>query len=185
MVSLTLPPPGILALLIALVGAAAAYDIPYRRIPNWLTASGALCGLGMNAFLYQGWPGLRLSLGGLALGFGAYFVLYMLRAMGAGDVKLMGAIGAMVGWQDWVGIFVVTAIIGGFASLALITLRGRIKKTLWNVGFVLSEMKSGRPAYLANEELDVRSAKAVGLPHGAVIAAGTLVFLAMSAHFTS
>lgn len=139
----------------------------------------------MNAFLYRGWPGLRLSLGGLALGFGAYFMLYMLRAMGAGDVKLMAALGAMVGWQDWVGIFIITAIIGGFTSLVLMTLRGRVKKTLWNVGFVLSEMKSGRAAYLANEELDVRSSKAVGLPHGAVIAAATLVFLAMSAHFTS
>jgi prepilin peptidase CpaA len=185
MFSLTLPPPGITALLFALVIGAAAYDIPYRRIPNWLTASGALLGLGMNTFLYQGWPGLRFSLGGLALGFGAYFMLYMLRAMGAGDAKLMAAVGAMVGWQDWLGIFVVTAIIGGFASLALMTLRGRVKKTLWNVGFVLSEMKSGRAAYLANEELDVRSAKSVGLPHGAVIAAATLMFLAMSAHFTS
>jgi prepilin peptidase CpaA len=185
MFSLTLPPPGIMALLFALVIGAAAYDIPYRRIPNWLTASGVLLGLGMNTFLYQGWPGLRFSLGGLALGFGAYLMLYMLRAMGAGDAKLMAAVGAMVGWQDWVGIFIVTAIVGGFASLALMTLRGRVRKTLWNVGFVLSEMKSGRAAYLANEELDVRSAKSVGLPHGAVIAAATLLFLAMSAHFTS
>jgi hypothetical protein len=64
------------------------------------------------------------------------------------------------------------------------TLRGRVKKTLWNVVFVLTEMKNGRAAYLANEELDVRSTKAVGLPHGAVIAAATLVFVAMSAHFT-
>jgi prepilin peptidase CpaA len=185
MFSLTLPPPGILALLFALVAGAAAYDIPYRRIPNWLTATGVLLGIGMNMFLYQGLPGLRISLGGLALGFGSYFMLYMLRAMGAGDVKLMAAVGAMVGWQDWVAIFILTAIIGGFASLALMTLRGRVKKTLWNVGFVLSEMKSGRAAYLANEELDVRSAKSVGLPHGAVIAAATLAFVAMSAHFTS
>jgi hypothetical protein len=63
-------------------------------------------------------------------------------------------------------------------------MRGRVKKTLWNVGFVLSEMKSGRAAYLANEELDVRSAKSVGLPHGVVIAAATLLFVAMSARFT-
>ena len=183
MISLTLPPPGTLILLIALIVAAAAYDIPYRRIPNWLTASGALAGIAMNMFLYEGWPGLRLAFGGLAVGFGIYFMLYAIRAMGAGDVKLMAAVGAMVGWQDWVAIFLITAIIGGFASLTLMTLRGRVKKTLWNVGFVLTEMKSGRAAYLTNEELDVRSARAVGLPHGAVIAAGTLVFLALSAHF--
>jgi prepilin peptidase CpaA len=185
MLSFTLPPPGIAVLLLALVAGAAAYDVPFRRIPNWLTATGVLLGIAMNTFLYQGWPGLRMSLIGLAVGFSAYFVLYSLRAMGAGDVKLMAAIGAMVGWQDWFGIFIVTAIIGGFASMVLMALRGRVKKTLWNVGFVLSEMKSGRAAYLSNEELDVRSSKAIGLPHGAVIAAGTVVFLGLSMHFAS
>jgi prepilin peptidase CpaA len=180
----TLPPPGILALLIALVLIATVYDVRFRRIPNWLTVTGVLAGLGMNTFLYQGWPGLRLSLAGLAVGFGVYFALFALRAMGGGDVKLMAAVGAMVGLPDWFGIFMVTAIIGGFAGLALVALRGRVKKTMWNVGFILSEMKSGRPAYLAKEELDVRSPKSVGLPHGAVIAAGTIVFLALSTHFS-
>ena len=183
MLSFTLPPPGIAALLLALVIAAAAYDVPFRRIPNWLTATGVLLGLAMNTFLYQGWPGLKMSLIGLAVSFGVYFVLYSLRAMGAGDVKLMAAIGAMVGWQDWFGIFLVTALIGGVASLVLIALRRRFKKTMWNVGFVLTEMKNGRAAYLSNEELDVRSPKAIGLPHGAVIAAGTLAFLGLSIHF--
>jgi prepilin peptidase CpaA len=185
MFNLTLPPPGIVALLFALVTGAAAFDIPYRRIPNWLTASGMLAGVGMNAFLYPGWSGLRFSLAGLAFGFGVYFLLYILRAMGAGDVKLMGALGAMAGWQNWVGIFLITAIIGGVASLTLMTMRGRVQKTLWNAGFIVTEMMSGRAAYLANEELDVRSNRAVGLPHAAVVAAGTLVFLAMSAHYAA
>jgi prepilin peptidase CpaA len=183
MFSFTLPPPGIAALLLALVVGAAGYDIPFRRIPNWLTGSGIVLGMTMNSFLYPGWEGLRLSLLGLALGFGSYFMLFAVRAMGAGDVKLMAAIGAMVGWQNWFGIFIFTAFIGGLASLMLMASRGRIKKTLWNVGFIISEMKSGRPAYLKNEELDVRSSKSVGLPHGAVIAAGTLVFLGLSARF--
>src|SRR5580658_657696 len=182
MLSFTLPPPALAVLLLALVIGAAAYDVPYRRVPNWITATGVLLGLAMNTFLY-GWPGLQMSLAGLAVGFGAYFILYSMRAMGAGDVKLMAAIGAMVGWQDWFGIFIATAIIGGFASMALLAMRGRVKKTLWNVGFVLTEMRHGRPAYLSNEELDVRSKKSMGLPHGAVIAAGTLLFLGLSAHF--
>src|SRR6185312_4160104 len=139
--------------------------------------------LAMNTFLYQGWTGLRMSLLGLAAGFGVYFLLYFMRAMGAGDVKLMAAVGAIAGWQNWLGIFLITAVVGGFASLALITLRGRLKKTLWNVGFLFTELKSGRAAYLANEELDVRSSKSMGLPHGAVIAAGTLIFMGLSAHF--
>jgi len=189
-----LPPPGVEAILLTLVLAAAVYDVRYRRIPNWLTAGGVLVGLAMNAFLgdwrtptpanSQIWPGLRFALAGLGIAFGVYFALYALRAMGAGDVKLMAAVGAMVGWQDWFGIFVFTAIIGGLMALILVIAKKRAMKTFWNVGFILSEMTSGRPAYLKNEELDVKSSKALGLPHGAVIAVATLFFLAASAHFT-
>ena len=179
----SLPPPGVEALLLAIVLVAAVYDVRYRRIPNWLTVSGVLLGLALNTFLYQGWPGLRLSLAGMAVGLGVYFVLYALRAMGAGDAKLMAAVGAIVGWRDWFGIFLITAIIGGLMALILVVTHGRVKKTMWNLSFIVSEMKRLRPAYLAKEELDVRSPKALGLPHGAVIAVSTVFFLALAAHF--
>jgi prepilin peptidase CpaA len=181
----TLPPPGVEAVLIALVLCAAVYDVRYRRIPNWLTVAGVLVGLALNGFLDQGRPGLFVSsLLGLAIAFAVYFVLYALRAMGAGDVKLMAAVGAIVGWPNWFGIFIVTAILGGIMALILVVARGRVKKTFWNVAFILSELRGGRPAYLRREELDVKNPKALGLPHGAVIAVGTLFFLALSAHFT-
>jgi prepilin peptidase CpaA len=163
--------------------------VRYRRIPNWLSVTGTLIGLAMNAFLGRldlrpGWPGLRFALVGFAVAFGVYFVLYALRAMGAGDVKLMGAVGAMVGWENWFGIFVITAVIGGAMALILVIVKKRAMRTFFNVGVILNEMKSGRPAYLAKEELDVKNPKALGLPHGAVIAVGTLFFLAVAAHFT-
>jgi prepilin peptidase CpaA len=179
----SLPSPGAEALLLLVVLGAAVYDVRYRRIPNWLSMSGILAGLALNTFLYEGWPGLRLSLQGLVLGFGVYFLLYALRAMGAGDVKLMAAVGAIVGWRDWFGMFLITAIIGGAMALILVTSKGRVKKTLWNMSFILGELTSGRPAYMAKEELDVRSPKAIGLPHGAVIAVGSIFFLALAAHF--
>jgi prepilin peptidase CpaA len=187
----TLPPPGAEALLLALVVGAAIYDFRYRRIPNWLTVSGVVAGLILNSFLYQGtssspfgFNGLFFALKGLGLAFLVYVFLYALRAMGAGDVKLMAAVGAIVGWENWFGIFIVTAILGGIVSLILVVARGRLQKTLFNVGFILSEMKSGRPAYLKNEELDVKNKKSLGLPHGAVIAAGCILFQALSAHYT-
>jgi len=179
----SVPPPGTQALLLTLVLGAAVYDVRYRRIPNWLTVSGVLAGIAMNTFLYQGLPGLIFALKGLLLAFVSYVALYALHAMGAGDVKLMAAVGAIVGWENWFGIFLITAVIGGIMSLILVASRGRVKKTLFNVGFILSEMKSGRPAYLANEELDVKNKRSLGLPHGAVIAVGSLFFLALSAHF--
>ncbi|HLK63059.1 MAG TPA: A24 family peptidase [Bryobacteraceae bacterium] len=182
--SLTFPPPGVQAILLTLVLGAAVYDVRYRRIPNWLTVGGVLIGLALNTFMYQGWPGLRMSLAGFGVGFGVYVALYALRAMGAGDVKLMAAVGSMVGWEDWFGIFLITAVIGGAMALMLVVAKKRLAKTIFNVGVILSEMKAGRPAYMAKEELDVKNPKALGLPHGAVIAVGTLFFLAASAHFT-
>jgi prepilin peptidase CpaA len=181
--SFTLPAPGVSVTLIALILVAGAYDVLYRRIPNWLTLSGIITGLALNTFLYRG-PGLRLSLLGLTVSFAVYFLLYSLRAMGGGDVKLMAAIGALVGVGDWFGMFLITAIIGGMAGLAMLSLRGRLKKTLWNVGFIMSETKHGRPAYIRREELDVRNPKSVGLPHGAMIALGTITFLGLSVRFT-
>lgn len=180
---LTLPPPGVEVVLIVLVLAAAVYDVRYRRIPNWISVSGAVIGLALNTFLYSGLPGLIFSAKGLALGFGLYFVLYALHAMGAGDVKLMGAVGSLVGWEDWFAIFLVTAILGGVLALLVMVLRGRVKKTIWNVGYILGEMTHGRPAYVSREELDVKSPKSVGLPHGAVIAVGTIFFLAFTLRF--
>jgi prepilin peptidase CpaA len=178
---MTLPPPGVEAILLTLVVGAAVYDVRYRRIPNWLTVSGALAGASANT-VHQGWQGLGMSLVGLAVGFGIYLVLYLLHAMGAGDVKLMGAVGATVGWENWFAIFVITAIVGGVMALILVVQKKRVRKTFWNLGFILSQMKQAKPAYLSHEELDVRSPKALGLPHGAVIAVGTMFFLAMSAH---
>jgi prepilin peptidase CpaA len=181
--SLTLPPPGIEVFLLIVVLAAAVYDVRYRRIPNWVSVGGALLGIALNSFLYRGVPGLIISFKGLALGFGVYFFLYALHAMGAGDVKLMGAIGALVGWQDWFGIFIITAIIGGVMAILVTLLRGRVKTTAWNLAYILGEMKHGRAAYVTREELDVKSPKSVGLPHGAVIAVGTIFYLAVSARF--
>jgi prepilin peptidase CpaA len=178
-------PVGVEVILLTLVLGAAVYDVRYRRIPNWLNIAGLIAGIAMNMFIGRndiqpGWPGLRFSLLGFAFAFGVYVALYALRAMGAGDVKLMAAVGSMVGWQDWFGIFLITAILGGIMALLLVVAKKRFAKTMWNVGYILSEMKSGRPAYLGREELDVKSPKALGLPHGAVIAVGTLFFLAVS-----
>ena len=176
-----LPPQKVVMVLLILLLTAAVFDVIYRRIPNWLTVSGVLLGLAMNTVIGAPEAGVVFALIGLAVAFGIYAGLYALRAMGAGDVKLMAAVGALVGWERWFGIFFVTALIGGIMALILVLARRRLKKTLFNISFILSEMKSGRPAYLANEELDVKNKKALGLPHGAVIAVSTVFYLAVSA----
>src|SRR4051794_21987066 len=178
----TLPPQKVVMVLLVVLLTAATFDVLYRRIPNWLTVSGVVLGIAMNTLIGTPEAGIVFSLIGLAVAFGLYAALYSLRAMGAGDVKLMAAVGALVGWERWFGIFFVTALIGGVMAMILVVSRGRLQKTFFNVGFILSEMKSGRPAYLANEELDVKNKKALGLPHGAVIAVSTVFYLAIAAN---
>jgi len=182
MILFTMPPQKVVMALLLILLAAAVYDIRYRRIPNWLTVTGVVLGLAMNTLIGPPEGGILFSVVGLLVGFTVYAVAYALRFMGAGDVKLMAAVGALLGWKTWFGIFVITALIGGVMALILVVARGRLKKTLFNVGFILSEMTHARPAYLANEELDVKSKKALGLPHGAVIAVSTVFYLAVAAN---
>ena len=111
--------------------------------------------------------GLVFALKGFAAGF--WLLLRPLYAACHGRGRYaeaeVGAVGALAGWHDWLGIFIITAILGGAAAIALAALRKRLGKTFWNMGFILSELKSGRPNVLGNEELDLRSKKGLGLPH--------------------
>ena len=175
------PPGKVMFVLLAVLIAAAVYDVRYRKIPNWLSMTGIVLGFAINFAIGPPEAGVMFALKGFAWGFGVYLALYVLRAMGAGDVKLMGAVGALVGAERWFGIFLVTAIVGGLMALLLVTARGRLKKTMFNVGFILSELTHGRPAYAGKEELDVRTKKGASLPHGAVIAVSTVFYIALAA----
>jgi prepilin peptidase CpaA len=175
---MTLPAVPIQGALAALVLAAAAYDVRFRRIPNWLALAGVLAGFTLNGVL-AGLAGVKLAAAGFGVAFAGYFLLYLIRAMGAGDVKLMGAVGSLVGSGNWFMIFVLTAILGGVAALALVIVKGRLRKTLWNVAYLIGELARFRAPYLRREELDVKSGSAVTLPHGVAIAGGTLIYLLM------
>jgi prepilin peptidase CpaA len=164
--------------LAAIVLIAALFDLRYRKIPNWLALTGLLSGIFLNTYLQQ-WIGLRTSLLGIGVALLVYLPFYLLRAMGGGDVKLMMAVGALVGPAAWVGIFVITSILGGVIAILLLLFRGRLRKTLWNVWFILQRLARFEAPYAANPELDVNSEKSVKLPHGAVIALGVLVYLAI------
>jgi prepilin peptidase CpaA len=143
--------------LIAMVAAAAWTDLRTRRIPNWIPVVGAVIGVILG--------GLS-SLAGAALGFGIFFVLYVAGGMGAGDVKLFSAVGALVGPQQIIVVFIFTGLIGGIAALALSASRGRLRETI------------DRTSALAVGIRSAATPESLRLPYGAVIAAGTLVSLA-------
>jgi prepilin peptidase CpaA len=164
---------GILALV------AAGFDIRYRRIPNWLVLSGIAAGFAWNLYS-SGWSGLGHAAAGLGLGFALYFPLYLLRARGAGDVKLLAAVGAIVGPGNCFWVFLLTAVLGGVIAMIVVTLHGRLRHTLFNVSWIMSDLLRLRAPYKSSGELDVTTEKGLRLPHGAMIAVGAAAFVAMA-----
>lgn len=163
-------------LLGTLVLIAAIFDIRFRRIPNWLVLAGILVGFTWNVYS-SGWSGLRSAAEGFGLGFALYFPLYLIRARGAGDVKLLAAVGAITGPGNCFWIFLSTAILGGIIALLLLMVRGRVQKTLFNVAWIVRDLLHFQAPYKSNEEVDVTTTKGLRLPHGAMIAVGTTAFL--------
>lgn len=133
-------------------------------------------GIGLN-MLYLKHAGLWTSLKGVGLALLVYVPLYLLRGVGAGDVKLTAAVGAIVGPGAWLAIFVLTALFGGIAALALATIRGRLRTTGRNIATIAVQLCSGRPPFEKNPQLDVRTNEALRMPHALIIACGALAFL--------
>jgi prepilin peptidase CpaA len=164
--------------LLLLVLVAAVYDFRFRRIPNWLNASGLILGFGLNLLLFQ-WHGLAIAGEGLLLAATVYLPFYLLRGMGAGDVKLMAAIGSLVGPWPWFQIFVATAILGGVAAVLLALCKRRFTETCINMYALLHDFLRLRAPYKTNSQVDVRNAESLRMPHAVIIALGTLVALSI------
>jgi prepilin peptidase CpaA len=169
-----------LALAAAVVLAAAVYDVRTRRIPNWLTLTGVLTGIVVN-LAHLGVEGLTIALLGLGLAMLVYFPMWMLRAMGAGDVKLMAAIGALIGPRDWFLVFLLTAVYAGIAGFAYAASKGHLGRVFGNVGKLVAALARFRAPYLEHKQLSVASPEALRLPHGASIALGYLTFAVLVA----
>ncbi len=160
----------------AIVLTAAIYDFRFRRIPNWLNLSGLILGFGLNAFFFQ-MHGTLAAGQGLLFALAVYMPLYLLRGMGAGDVKLMAALGSLVGPWNWFHIFLATAIVGGAVAAGFTILKKRFIDTCWNVWFLLKELSHFRAPHRGSAQLDVQSTASLRMPHGVLIAIGSLVFL--------
>lgn len=158
--------------LVALVTAAAWCDLRTRRIPNWITVPGAALGFALQA-LYGGVHGALVSLAGAGLGLGIFIALYVAGGMGAGDVKLFGAVGAFAGPQALILVFVFTGLLGGIAAAALAASRRRLRQTLEQTGELLLDLGRLRWQQLRG----AAAPDSLRLPYGAVIAGGTLLSL--------
>lgn len=112
-------------------------DIKVRRIPNVLTATMAGVGIGLAA---SGASGISLgaSVAGFLVGLALMLPGHVLGATGAGDVKFMAAIGAIVGPSMVVSAFLFTAVAGGVIAVAVALRRRRLGATLAGTGRLIA-----------------------------------------------
>jgi len=114
-----------LFLLVAILAIAVATDILYGKIHNVLTIPAMACGLMYHVYV-KGFEGFLFSFEGLLIGFGVLIFFYAFGMMGAGDVKLMAAIGSFLGPAGVFNAFLFTAFSGGVYALIVLALHGRL-----------------------------------------------------------
>jgi prepilin peptidase CpaA len=162
-----------IALLLILLVIAAYFDVKSRRIPNKLVLAGLIASFVLQINL-NGFEGFKAWGLGLLVGFGLFLPLYLLRAMGAGDVKLMAMVGAFVGPLYVLGAALMTLVAGGVLAIAMAMYSGVLMQTVKNARTVLTvgmyKTLSG-----GGVQFDAPAASAGSLPYAVAIALGTLI----------
>lgn len=118
---------------------AAIYDIRFKKIPNWITYPGMILGIGYQS-LEKGFEGVLFGIEGLAVGIGIFLIPYFIGSMGAGDAKLMGAVGGFLGPKGVFIAFLFTSIIGCIYALLLLSLYGGLKEIVKKYGMMLKAL---------------------------------------------
>ena len=153
---------------------AALLDWKTRKIPNVLTFSMILSGLALG-FWSEGAAGLRESFFGLILGILFLYFPFAWRGVGGGDVKLVGAIGSLLGPTLVFHIFLASAVFGGIFSLVVMIKEKAFKQTLRHIKdkalFFLLTRKVLPEAEIAQNDKRLR------IPYACAIGCGTLFVL--------
>lgn len=156
-----------LTLLYGVMAICAASDLATGKIYNHVTYPAACLGLVL-ALVSGGWTELGSHACGLAVGFVPFFVLFLVGGMGGGDVKLMGAAGAIMGFPSIVGGLFHAILVGGVIAVSAMLWKGvlwrGLRNALWSAITWVLPMKT-RPLDPANSQK---------IPFGVAIALGTV-----------
>jgi prepilin peptidase CpaA len=161
---------------------AVVFDCRWRRIPNWLVLVGLASVLLLHAMdaafgaSASAGPPWWSPIAGFAAGFGLVLPLYVFRAMGAGDVKLMATVGAFIGAGPVLWATLCTLVAGGILSVVYMFGRGVAAQTLGNLRALLFDwtVRAGSGQGIRVSPLENT---AVRLPYALAIALGTLASL--------
>ena len=161
-------------LVLALVVAAVAgwLDWRCRRIPNWLTIPGLLVGIGMNA-VASGWQGAKASLLGVLLALALLLPFVLLRSLGGGDWKLVGALGAFLGPEPLVTVLLSAIFVAGAMAIGLIIYKHRVGQAARNIGRMLIALFSLR---LPGPELTLENPESLKVPFGVAVALTVILY---------
>jgi prepilin peptidase CpaA len=165
-------------MLAALPAVIAGYtDWRSRRIPNWLTLPGALLGLTLSS-VAGGWSGAKASLLGLGLGLAILLPFVAVRALGAGDWKLVGMLGAFLGPRHLLAVLFWSILVAGAMAVVLIVWKRRVLQTLRNIGRLLAAFLS---FHLPGRELTLENPGALKVPFGVAVAVAVILYTATQA----
>ena len=157
---------------LVLVTIAALFDLATKRIPNALTYGSWIWGLALAAAL-GGWAGLTDSALGFAGAFVPVLLMFLGGSIGGGDVKLMGGVGALLGFPGGLNAFIASIIVGGFFAAGILLWQGRLWPILRHpLSVVWSKIN---PAYVP---YPAPAATKDAFPFGVAIALGTYLTLA-------
>lgn len=162
-------------IVLLLVLLAAAFDCRSFRIPNLLVFCGAIIGIAYNSVSIYG-IGAISSMGGLAVGLAAFMPLYMLRAMGAGDVKLMAMVGTYFGPISTFGAVLTVLVAGGVLAIAAAIRNRALQTLLENFRFMMTDLTIKAMTSSAVRG-NIPPASAGKLPYALAIAAGTAIHI--------
>lgn len=147
-------------------------DLRSRRIPNWLTVPGLLLGIALRAAT-GGWPGLKSSLLGAGLGLLLLLPFVLLKALGAGDWKLAGALGAFVGPGVLMDLLLASVFVAGLMALGLIIYKRRFGETMRNLAHLVASLLSLR---MPGPEVSLDNPRSLKVPYGVALALTVIAY---------
>jgi prepilin peptidase CpaA len=160
--------------LMVVLGIASITDLYLFRIPNWLTFP-ALCFAVAYFTITKGFEGFLFSLAGTGTGFSLLLLPYLFGGTGAGDVKLLGAVGSFLGPKGVFTVFIISCILSGVYALFLLASKGLLTRTLKRYGKILWTFIYNRQLVFIKPSLEEKQIK---VRHGLSIALGTGSYLA-------